>query len=260
MLPTERRPLLNIRTWVWQGARTPRLEGWVCSPHHQGICKEGLEKTKGFRLQSQNHQTQLENILLPQGDQKKLRKRRKAPQPPAVRMKMEILSWRTEAPAHRPQGTPLTRIPTEFCFTAWRARELSSKSPWHLSLTEVLFCLHLVFTFFLSFFLQHKVGPVGKKASGAIISGLSIYPTFTLRESQCNDASWNKPWADRAAGHPGLDWAAWTEKVCSPHPLPARHARGSRGLWAPSLWPCPSGLRQWAGEGRSDWLEVGDLP
>lgn len=34
------------------GAQTPRLEGWVCSPHHQGICKEGLERTQGFRLQS----------------------------------------------------------------------------------------------------------------------------------------------------------------------------------------------------------------
>ena len=27
---------------------------------------------------------------------------------------MEILSRRTAAPAHRPQGTPLTQIPTEF--------------------------------------------------------------------------------------------------------------------------------------------------
>ena len=164
-----------------------------------------------------------------------MRKRRKAaPQPPAVRMRMEILSQRTAAPPHRPQGTPLTQIPTEFCFTAWRARELSSKSPWHLSLTEGLFCLHLVFTFLLSFFFQHKVGPVGKKASCAIISGLSIYPTFTQRESQCDDASWNKPWADWAAGHPGLDWAAWTEKVCSPHPLPAR-CGGAPGVCEPLL-------------------------
>ena len=80
---------------------------------------------------------------------------------------------------------------------------------------------------------SYKVGPVGKKASCAIISGLSIYPTFTLRESQCNDAIWNKPWADWAAGHPGLDWTPWTGKVCSPHPLPARCVRGSRSLWPP---------------------------
>ena len=107
---------------------------------------------------------------------------------------------------------------------------------------------------------SYKVGPLGKKASWAVISSFSIHSMFTLRESQCNDASWNKPWADWAVGPPGLDWAPWTGKACSPHPLPARHFRGSRGRWAPSLWPCPSGLRQWSGEGRSDWLEVGDLP
>lgn len=39
------------------GARTPRLEGWVCSPPHQVICKECLERTRGFRLQSQNYDT-----------------------------------------------------------------------------------------------------------------------------------------------------------------------------------------------------------
>ena len=34
--------------------------------------------------------------------------------PSRMRMKMEILSQRTEAPAHRPQGTPLSRIPAGF--------------------------------------------------------------------------------------------------------------------------------------------------
>ena len=29
-------------------------------------------------------------------------------------------------------------------------------------------------------------------------------PHVYLRESQCNFASWNKPWAEWAAGHPGL--------------------------------------------------------
>ena len=121
-----------------------------------------------------------------------------------------------------------------------------SKSPWAL-LSMPLHCL--------AFFLpsSYKVGPVVKKASCAVISGLSIYPTFPPRESQCNDASWNKPWADWAAGHPGLDWAPWTGKVYSPHALPARRVRGSRGLWAPSLWLCPSGLRHGAGEGKI-WL------
>ena len=52
MLLTERWPVLSVRTWAWQGAWTPRLEGWVCSPHHQGVCKEDLERTRGFRLQS----------------------------------------------------------------------------------------------------------------------------------------------------------------------------------------------------------------
>ena len=141
----------------------------------------------------------------------------------------------------------------------WRDRELSATVHGTCSKLKGLFCLHFVITSLLSFPLQYIVGPVGKKACCAVISGLSIYPTYTLRESQCNVASWNKPGADWAAGHPGLDWTPWTGKVCSPHPLPARRVRAP-GVCDPYfLWPCPSGLRQWAGEGSSDWLDVGEL-
>ena len=146
---TDRRPVLRVRTWVWQGAQTPRLEGWVCSPQNQGICKEGLERTRGFRLQSQNHQTRLENILLPQRDQKKIRKKRKAaPQPSAVRMKMEILSQRTAAPAHRPQGTRLTWIPTEFSSNSEGTENIQQKS-----MGSSLYAFSLP-SFFPSLFIQ----------------------------------------------------------------------------------------------------------
>ena len=75
------------------------------------------------------------------------------------------------------------------------------------------------------------------------------------RKSMQCEASWSKPWVVWAVGHIGLDWDPWTGKVCSPHPLPARLVRGSRGLWAPSLWPFPSGHRQWVGrEDLIDWM------
>ena len=99
---------------------------------------------------------------------------------------MEILSQRIMAPAHRPQGTPLTRIPTEFSSQP----EETENFPANVNGLFSLLPLHCLPSFLPS---SYKAGPLGKKASCAVICGLSIYPMFTLRETQSNDASWNKP-------------------------------------------------------------------
>ena len=81
-----------------------------------GNLKGRLREDQGLQAAELALSDMMENILLPQGDQKKMRKRRKAaaPHPPTVRMKIEILSRRTMAPAYHSQKTPLTWIPTEF--------------------------------------------------------------------------------------------------------------------------------------------------
>lgn len=42
--------------------------------HQQGVCKKGLDRSRGCRILRQNHQRLLGAILLSHGDQKKIRK------------------------------------------------------------------------------------------------------------------------------------------------------------------------------------------
>lgn len=91
---------------------TPRSSGLMCSLHQQGPRKKSLDRSRGCRLQRQNHQTIGAILMAPQGeDNEEDAEKAVAPQTPAV-------GWRW-----RMWGQQLQFISLRGCF--WLKLQLS---------------------------------------------------------------------------------------------------------------------------------------